>query len=217
MAIAFDIGFPQQRPVLKEASRSATLPAPEHVHARCARKVHRHIGRVMGFDAEHEDLVQEVLITVLLKLDTVRDPSCFDAWVAQVTNNTLRVTMRQRQVRRRALGAFLVQPRDDSIQTDVEGRYAADRALRVLECMSPKERELLVAHWFTPSTGDTTVASIAAKSGCSVFTMRRRLSRAQARFKKLARRDPVLAQCLREAHGTELPKAGRLTGNDPEL
>jgi len=89
--------------------------------------------------------------------------------------------------------------------------------LRVLERMSPNERELLVAHWFTPSTGDITVASIAAKSGCSVFTMRRRLSRAQARFKKLARRDPVLAQCLGEARRTELPKATGEPENDPEI
>jgi len=170
----------------------------------------------MGFDAEHEDLVQEVLITVLLKLDTVRDPSCFDAWVAQVTNNTLRVTMRQRQVRRRALGAFLAQQGDDSIQTDVEGRYVADRALRVLESMSPNERELIVAHWFTPSTGDA-IAAIAAKSGCSAFTVRRRFSRARARFEKLALRDPVLAQRLKEARETELPKADRRTANDAEV
>lgn len=217
MAIAFDIvRLPQDRPALKEASRAATLPAPEHVYARCARKVHRHIGRVMGADADHEDLVQEVLITVLLKLDTVRDPSCFDAWVAQVTNNTLRFTIRQRQVRRRALGAFLAQQGDGSIQTDVEGRYLADRALRVLESMSPNERELIVAHWFTSGTGDA-IAAIAAKSGCSVFTVRRRFSRARARFEKLARRDPVLAQRLGEARGTELPEADRRTANDAEV
>jgi len=153
----------------------------------------------MGFDAEHEDLVQEVLMTVLRKLETVRDPRCFDAWVAQVTTNTLRFTMRQRQLRRRALGTFLEQQGDGSVQTDVEARYLADRALRVMERMSPSERALLVAQWFTPGTRDDIAASIAAKSGCSSFTVRRRLSRARARFEKLARRDPALAQCLGEA------------------
>ena len=218
MAIAFDIiNPPHDRPTLKEASRAAALPAPEHVHARCARKVSRHIGRVMGVDDEHEDLVQEVLMIVLRKLDTVRDPSCFDAWVARVTTNTLRFTIRQRQTRRRALGTFLAQQGDASIQTDVEARYVADRALRVVESMSPNERALLVAQWFAPGTGEAVAASIAAKSGCSALTVQRRMNRARARFEKLARRDPALAQHLAEARRMELAKAGRRTRNDPGI
>jgi RNA polymerase sigma-70 factor (ECF subfamily) len=218
MAIAFDIvGVPYARPPLKEASQSATLPAPEHVHARYAGKIRRHVGRVMGLDDEHEDVVQEVLMVVLRKLDTVRDLSRLDGWVAQVTTNTLRLTMRRRSIRRRALGRFLDQQGDASIQPDVEARYVADRVMRAMERLSPNERALLVARWFAPGTEDAIMASIAAKSGCSIFTVRRRLSRARARFEKLARRDPAHAPCLREAGGTEVPKADRRIRNDPEL
>ena len=42
------------------------------------------------------------------------------------------------------------------------------------------DRILLTAHWFTPGTAET----VATDSGRSVFTMRRRLSRARARFEK---------------------------------
>ncbi len=172
------------------------LPAPEHIHARCARKVSRHIGHVMGVDDEHEDLVQEVLITVLRKLDTVREPAAFDAWVAQVTSNALRATIRRRILRRQAVGTFLAQQGDTSIQTDVEAREVADRAKRVMERLPPSERALLVAQWFGSETGNSSAASIAAKSGCSLVTVRRRLRRARARFQKLARQDPALAQWL---------------------
>jgi RNA polymerase sigma-70 factor (ECF subfamily) len=172
-------------------ARRAVLPAPEHLHARCAQKIGRHIGRVLGSDAEREDLVQEVLMTVFDKLGTVRDPACFDAWVAQVTANTLRHALRQRRLRRQALGVWL-ERRQDTIETNVVARDVADRAVRLIERLSPHEGALLVAQWFTPGTAD----AIAEQSGCSVFTARRRLKRARARFEKLARRDPALAPLL---------------------
>ena len=195
MAAAFDIAcFPHTRPAPNEARRSARLPAPEHVHARCARKIRRHIARVMGVDDDCEDLVQEVLLTVLLKLDTLRDPACFDGWVAQITTNKLRGAMRHRSMRRQAIGMFLAHQGDDSVQTDLEARYAADRAMRLMGRLSPNERALLLAQWFTPGTRAAVAASIAASSGCSIGTVRRRLSRARARFENLAGRDPALAQ-----------------------
>lgn len=198
MAIAFDIrGLPEARPSLKVVGRSAaTLPAPELIHARCARRIGRHIARVMGTDNEHEDLVQEVLVTVLRKLDTLRDPSCFDGWVAQITANTLKITMRQRRLRRQALGTLWAHQGDGLVQTDHEARDAAERATRVIERMSANERALLVAQWFTPGSREAIAASIAEKSGCSIATAQRRLSRARARFEKLARRDPALAHRL---------------------
>lgn len=207
MAIAFDIrGLPEARPSLKAVGQSATLPAPEHIHARCARRIGRHIARVMGSDHEHDDLVQEVLMTVLRKLDTLRDPACFDGWVAQITANTLKVTMRQRRLRRQALGSFLEHQGDGLVETDHEARAAAERATRVMERMSSNERALLLAQLFTPGTLAGVAASVAANSGCSIATAQRRLSRARARFEKLAGRDPTLAPRLAHASG-KLPKA----------
>ena len=185
MAVAFDIaGLSHTRPAPKVAPRSALLPAPEHLHERCARKIRRHVARVMGADDDHEDLVQEVLLTVLLKLDTLRDPACFDGWVAQITTNKLRVAMRRRSMRRQAIGLFLAQQGDDSVQMDLEACYAAHRVRRLVGRLSPNERALLLAQWFTPGTRGAVAASIAAQSGCSIITVRRRLSRASARFEK---------------------------------
>ncbi|HEX6277555.1 MAG TPA: sigma-70 family RNA polymerase sigma factor [Polyangiaceae bacterium] len=176
-------------------SASAGPPSPENLHARCARKIGRHIGRVLGPDTEHEDLVQEVLMTVFDKLGTLRNPACFDAWVAQVTVNTLRQKMRQRRLHRQALGVWL-ELGNGTVETNVEARYVADRALRVLERLSPSEGALLVAQWFTPGKAD----ALAAKAErCSLSTAQRRLKRARVRFENLARRDPALAPLFDEA------------------
>ena len=180
---------------------SAGPPSPENLHARCARKIGRHIGRLLGSDTEHEDLVQEVLMTVFDKLGTLRNPACFDAWVAQVTVNTLRQKMRQRRLHRQALGVWL-ELGNGTVETNVEARYAADRALRVLERLSPSEGALLVAQWFTPGKAD---AMAAKAERCSLSTAQRRLKRARVRFENLARRDPALAPLFDKADEAKTP------------
>jgi len=176
----------------KIATSTEYAPTPEHLHARYAPRIGRHIRAVMGPDDEHEDIAQEVLITVLRKIGTVRDPACVDAWVAQVTANHLRLVMRQRRLRRQTFCTLSEERQHPSVLTNVEGREIVSRAMRAMERLPSTDRILLTAHWFTPGTAET----IATNSDRSVFTMRRRLSRARARFEKIARRDPALAQCL---------------------
>jgi RNA polymerase sigma-70 factor (ECF subfamily) len=180
---------------MESYSYSAGRPSPEELHARCARRIGRHIGRLLGPDAEHEDLVQEVLMTIVDKLDTLRNPACFDAWVAQVTANTLRQKLRQRRLHRQALGVW-IELGNGSVETNVEARDAADRALRILERLSPSEGALLVAQWFTPGKADALVAETGRYSRS---TAQRRLRRARVRFENLARRDPALAPLFRAA------------------
>ena len=97
------------------------------------RRIGRHIRAVMGPDDEHEDIAQEVLITVLRKIGTVRDPACVDAWVAQVTANHLRLVMRQRRLRRQTFCTLSEEPQHPSVQTNVEGREIVSRAMRAME------------------------------------------------------------------------------------
>jgi RNA polymerase sigma-70 factor, ECF subfamily len=191
MSAQIQPGFPREQKVLRLVDSNpypATLPSPEHLHARCARRIARHIGRVLGPDAEQEDLVQEVLMTVFDKIGTLRDPACFDAWVAQVTANKLRQTLRARRLYRQALGVW-IERGGGTFEHDLDARQVADRALQVLERLSPSEGALLVAQWFTPGRAQNVVT----KTGCSNSTAQRRLRRARTRFEQIARRDPTLA------------------------
>jgi RNA polymerase sigma-70 factor (ECF subfamily) len=176
-------------------AKGTALLTPERIHARYARRIRRHIAAVLGPDDEREDLVQEVLITVFKKVDTLRDPACLDGWVAQVTANTLKYVMRRRRLRRHASWEDLPDWQMPLVQSDLQARELASRALDILSRLPRKERALLVAYWFSPASAE----SIAEKSGCSVITVRRRLFRAKARFEKLALRDHELAHCFHGA------------------
>ena len=168
---------------------------PEFLYARYARKIRRHIRAVLRADEDREDVFQDVLITVLRKVDTLRDPACLDGWVAQVTANTLKYVIRQRRPRRHQSWDGLAEHQLPSFQINVYTRELASRALRIVKNMPPNDRALLEAYWFGPATAE----SIAAETGCSIVTVRRRLLKARNRFEKLARRDPALAHCFDEA------------------
>lgn len=177
------------------------LPSPEHLHARYAAKIGRRVQSVMGTDDERDDLVQEVLIIILKRIGTLRDPACLDAWVFQITNNVLRQTLRQRGRRRQTFRVGFVDDESPLFQTNVEAREIASRVISLMERLSPNDRALLLSHWFTPGT----LQSLADKSGCSVMTVQRRLNRARSRFEKLMRRDRALGgyfEALRQVEGT---------------
>lgn len=168
---------------------------PERLHARFARKISRHVRAVMGHDDEREDLVQEVFVAVLRRIDTLRDPACLDGWVNQVTTNTLKYMMRRRRLRRHASWDALPEPNLPSWQDNPYARVVAMRAMRVMDSLPPNDRVLLTTYWFSPATA----RSIAAEAGCSIISVRRRIQKAQTRFEKIARRDPELARCIEDA------------------
>lgn len=172
--------------------------APERLHARYAPRIRRQVRAVLGSDHEHDDLVQEVMLVVITKVNTVRDPACLDWWVARVTANSLRQLVRWRRVRRHVATEDLAEALHPTSSTDFQARELVSRALEVMVSLPRDDRELLARYWLSPATAE----AIAADVGCSVVTVRRRLSRAQARFERLARRDPALARCIDDARAS---------------
>jgi RNA polymerase sigma-70 factor (ECF subfamily) len=170
---------------------SATI-RPEIIHARYAARIRRRVHAVLGTDDERDDLVQEVLMTAVRKLGTVRDPTCLDAWVAKVTANTLKYFLRRRRLRRHASFDAIVEAQIPATQPNPDARDLAERVIRVIQRLPERDRALLTTYWFTPETAKT----LAAKAGCSDITLRRRLTRARLRFEKLARQDPALVHCF---------------------
>lgn len=168
---------------------------PERLHSRYAKRISRQIRAVMGVDQEHEDLVQEVLVTVILRVGTVRNPACLDAWVNQVTMNTLKTVVRQRRLRRHASLETVPEQQRPTFSHTFDERDLATRAMVVVNRMPPCDRALLATYWFSPAT----LGSMADAASCSIITVRRRLARALRRFERLARQDPALASCFESA------------------
>lgn len=183
----------QPTPALTVPSLEA-MPAltPERLHSRYANRISRQIRAVMGVDQDHDDLVQEVLVTVILRVGTVRNPACLDAWVNQVTMNTLKTVVRQRRLRRHASLETVPEQQRPTFNHTFDERDLAGRVMSVVNRLPPCDRALLATYWFSPAT----LGSMATSAGCSIITVRRRLARALSRFERLARQDPALAVCF---------------------
>jgi RNA polymerase sigma-70 factor (ECF subfamily) len=177
-------------------SSETPRPSPELVlselalHERYARRIERIVTRVLGRDSEREDLVHETLIRVFTGIGRVRDPACLDQWVARVTLNTIRGTLRRRKRDRWTPLENVASAEEPAHSADVEAHEVASHAVGVIDRLPPPDRVLLVRHWFT----DNTMAEIASTLGCSAVTVKRKLRRARARFHRLAMSDRVLSQ-----------------------
>jgi RNA polymerase sigma-70 factor, ECF subfamily len=186
----FEKAIPSSRvSVLVQAGRVTDEWTLTDLHRRFARRIDRQVRALLGPDDEREDLVQDVLIAVFRRIGTLRDPACIDAWVSQITANMLKHTMRRGRLRRHASWEALPEEQNPTVQLDLEAHQLAVRAMSVMDRLPPTDRTLLCTYWLSAAT----LRSMAADAGCSIITVRRRLLRAQARFERLARRDPALA------------------------
>jgi RNA polymerase sigma-70 factor (ECF subfamily) len=171
---------------------ASSAPALSEIalHERYARRIERIVTGVLGRDSEREDLVHETLIRVFTGIGRVRDPACLDQWVARVTLNTIRGTLRRRKRDRWTPLESVAGAEEPAQSADIEAHELASRTVRVIDRLPPRDRVLLFRHWFT----DHTMAEIASTLGCSAVTVKRKLRRARARFDRLVLGDRALAQ-----------------------
>jgi len=174
------------------ADESGAKWTPARLHARYASRVARQVRVALNGDEDAKDLVQEVLITVCAQVGRLRDPRRMDQWVAQITRAKLFRLFRRRRRRRYEPLDSLPEKLGPQVQLNLDTRDLATRAMKVLESVPSRDRALLMAAWFSPLTHEL----MAVEFGCTLVTLKRRLSRARTRFAKLARRDPVLASAL---------------------
>lgn len=157
-------------------------------------QVNRLVWRLLGADEDHDDLVHQVFVALLAGVARVREPAALRAWVAAVTVNTVRSEIRQRRAGR-LLGARVAAT--ESIYTPAvshEARELLERTYAVLARLPADERIALALRYID----EQSLGDVAAACDCSLATIKRRLSAAQARFRRLAQRDSVLAEHLRE-------------------
>jgi RNA polymerase sigma-70 factor (ECF subfamily) len=74
-------------------------PSPENLFRDYAPRVYNLARRMLGNDADAEDVTQDVLLQVLRKLDTFRGQSAFPTWLHRVTVNAALAHRRKRALR----------------------------------------------------------------------------------------------------------------------
>lgn len=186
---------PERSPLLED--RAALVLALSTGDARAAAVffrefeplVERTIGRIIGFGDELPDATQEAFVRALRSVGRLRDPQALVDWVLQIAVRTAADFLRRRR-RRRWLSFFapaqLAEP--EAPETDESGREAVHATYRVLDRLSPEERTVFSLRFIEGMDIDM----LASVHDCSRSTIKRRLARASARFRALARHERAL-------------------------
>lgn len=168
--------------------------------------VERTLVRILGFDSELADAVQETFIRALASSQLLRDPQALPSWMIRIAVFTATDLLRHRR-RRRWLELF-AEPQEASGacqedvcegELDMEVRLALRAAHTVLGSLPANER---VAFSLRRMDG-MELKEVASACGCSLATIKRRLARAEARFLARAQKYPALAHWLAAKEGAQ--------------
>jgi RNA polymerase sigma-70 factor (ECF subfamily) len=171
---------------LVELVRSGHVHASKWLHDRFAREITRVVFRILGGDADCEDLVHEIFMRIwtLIAKGKVREPESLHSWVVSVATNILYKELRRRYVRRR----FLLQPEatPDAVTyiQDGEARDILMVVYRILAEMAPAERLIFGLRYIDQRS----LVDLAPMCGVSLATAKRRLAKAEVTFLRLVKR-----------------------------
>lgn len=163
---------------------------------RHATYVERVITRVIGFDHELSDILQDAFLNALSSLHTLRDGGALRPWLAQVATHTARKVLRTR-TRRRWLRLFVDQADEKSFEraaseTDLGTLRALAAVYAVLEEL-PTDEHVAFALRFIEGME---ITEVAAACRVSLSTAKRRIQRAEQRFVEKAQTRPELEDWL---------------------
>ncbi len=157
--------------------------------------VERLMRRIMGHDAESEDLVHDAFVTMLGSIDQVRDPSALKCWISSVAAHTA-----HRAIRRRKLARLIFFWRRDepvpepSCELDLGAREAVRRMYAALAQLPAAERVAFALRYIE----EMPLEDVARACEVSLATIKRRLVRAEQRFSAIAAGDPALKAWMAE-------------------
>jgi RNA polymerase sigma-70 factor, ECF subfamily len=152
--------------------------------------VRRVLVRILRNSPDVADALQDTFVRTFRSAPQVKDPLALRGWVLRVAESVALDQLRRRQ-RSNSRGATSTEtvevPVDDA---SVELRVAVRDAYRVLDRLPQEERVVFVMRYID----GIELAKLADVTGVSLATIKRRLSRAETRFRTLARRQPGLAE-----------------------
>ena len=164
---------------------------------RHAPAISRTLRRLMGPDVqgEHEDLLHEVFVQALSSVRGLRNESALRPWLQTIATRTAYRAIRSKQAKRwlrfwepSSLPEVAVAGVDPHLTEACRRTYA------VLDRMPARERmPFLLRH-----VDKQELREVARACGVSLATVKRRLTRAQERFARLAGHDSVLCDWMKQ-------------------
>lgn len=157
--------------------RSSSEPLPlDQAYRQFAPYVAAIAGRIMGHDADLDDLVQDVFLEATRGIAALRDAAAIKGWLGRIA---VRAAVRRLR-RRRVLRALHLQAEavdyESVISLDAtpEQRALIVRVYRALEALGAQDR----AAWVLRHVHGESLEGAAKLCGCSLSTYQRRLRRA---------------------------------------
>lgn len=168
-------------------------------HDRFRPRVSRTILRLLRSREEHEDLVQQSMIELVLSIDAFRWQCSLDSWVATVTAHVVFKHLRSRK-RERQVFTSLDEEGDDVLDLApgdrgdrVEGRSTLSRVRHHLEQMDSGRATVFVLH----EVHGYDLRETAEILGISISNAQTRLVRGRKELHERIRGDDSLADALR--------------------
>lgn len=133
--------------------------------------------RLLGDDAELNDVLQETFLAALETLGTLRKPERVRSWLVGIAVRRVR-----RRLRKRARGAFARRLFGSGAASvsDPEARADVDALAEALQRIAPRYQ----VPWVLHHVEGETLPSVAALEGVSLATIKRRIARAEAEIRR---------------------------------
>ena len=185
--------FDGDNAALVRAMRDGRANATTAFYDRHADAVHGLVFRLLGPDAELEDVVHDVFVRALESLARLRDPNALKGWLFGIAVHTVRIRI-QRRMRRRWL--MFMAPEDVPEIATWSPETGLGEALRdvyaLVDALPVDERIALVLH----RVEGLSLEEAARACETSLSTFRRRLARGEAKFLARAQKRPAIASWL---------------------
>jgi RNA polymerase sigma-70 factor, ECF subfamily len=165
------------------------------LYDRFADKVNAKVWRLLGADADHDDVVHQVFLHILSSIRKLKSAASLEEWISGIAVNTVRREIRNRRYRR-----ILVPMASPPEMECSNPRAAPDAnlfAMRFFAALNQMRAEDYVIFTLRFVEGNS-LGEVAAAGGYSLSTAKRRLGRARREFLKRAAKDPVLKSFIEE-------------------
>ena len=172
----------------------ADLPTPAVIIARYGPYLERLLGRMVGWDPELPDLLQDVYLQAFQYMHHLKNPAALRTWLGRIAIWSACVFIRRRRRRRTWLHVVPQEelPEPSASIADPEVLETMQRAATVLGALPADDRVAFVERF----VDGMKLQDMADARGVSLSTIKRTLTRAEKRFLSLTRRDPLLRECL---------------------
>ena len=176
--------------------RAREPAALAELHARFAPSVLRILRRILGTDRELEDLHHDVFVRALRSIGELREPEALAGWLHAIAVHTAQAAIERRCRHRRwtflADSETLTEFHACSPDSNLDAREALRAAYTLLDRLSGDQRVAFTLRYFE----GLELTEVAQLCRVSLASIKRRLTRAEERFRALARRVPALARHL---------------------